>query len=161
MNMKDSSEDIHYPYQLERYRFVLLFLTFGGGTGLFLYWSLASSELGVVQLLCALLSLICLVFWSCLNRSFFTKKELILKEDYFICPQQSPLFMFRQITIAYKDIFNIQKIDHAGSAYLMIKHQQGQLFIGEGMLSDTVVFEKLHYFLFYKLGQELPSRTST
>lgn len=160
MNKPLEEPELRYSYQLETFRFVLLFLLFGVGGGVFLWIGLQPPLLLDLKLLYVLLGLMSLICFALVGVSFFTKKEIILKADHFRCPHQSPLRMFNTVTISYSTILNLQKIDHAGRTYLMVVHQNGQLFIGQGLLSDATVFEELHYFLMDQLGQELPSRTT-
>lgn len=160
MNESLEEPELRYSYQLETFRFVLLFLLFGVGGGALLWIGLQPPLLLNLKLLYALLGLVSLICFALVGISFFTKKEIILKADYFSCPHQSPLRMFSTVTIPYRNLLNLQKIDQSGRTYLMVVHQNGQLFIGQGMMPDMTAFEELHYFLMYKLGQELPSRTT-
>jgi hypothetical protein len=144
---------IHYAYQLEMGRFLALLAVFGGAGVFLMYWGSGLPLMGTV--VCVGMGLVC---WLCMGLvlfSFFKQKEIILEEEQFSCPHQSPLRMFQTIVVNYENIRNIQKISHAGKAYIMVQHSAGDLYIGEGMLADTQKLEEIHYWLFYKLGVEL------
>ncbi|MFK7796000.1 MAG: hypothetical protein AB8E82_01000 [Aureispira sp.] len=146
---------IHYAYQLEMGRFLILWFVFAGAGVAFVY--VGSGLQGWPDGLSLLMGGVCLLCWVLVSCSFFKQKEIVFDATFFACPHQSPLRMFQTININYKDLLNVQKITHADKEYLRVVYAQGQLFIGKAMLADAAHFEEINYLLFYQLGQVLNS----